>query len=309
MPHALLAFLLSTPAHAADSAPAPAEGGEDAVSADQSVDGYTELEDAQAGQQGKLEERLWLTWGYVPAEGYTPSDTLELSYTGKGVLGHTEFDFAQYFEHDDVDNSSGFLFGWMQRWVKDGGRKSAIPSIGTLTEYYLRTPGLIRLPGFAPGATVGDHVAEILTVAKYLGPGTLYLNGEVQRQIFNSQICVTEADVAIQPADAPDQSPELPNVDGCDYWAPWTLAARIGYKLPIVTDRLDLEVDFTHETNEFTTQTTVEDAEVHHPYEMGNVALIWRINDHWTLSPGVLFGLDGREETPAYEAGIFLLHE
>lgn len=316
MPHALVALLLpllfSMPAHAAEPAPAT-EGGEDEVSADQSVDGYTDLEDAQAGRAGNLEERLWLTWGYVPAEGNTPSDTLELSYTGKGTLKNTEFDFAQYFEHDDVDNSSGFNFGWMQRWVKDGGRKSAVPSVGTLTEYYLRTPGLISLPAFAPGATVGDHVSEILTVAKYVGPGTLYLNGEAQAQLFNSEICVTEEDVAIQPGEAPDQNgPALPNYDGCDYWAPLTLVARVGYKLPIVHDKLDLELDFTHETNEFTTQaasTTLPEPEKHYPYEMGNVAAIWHVNKHWTLSPGVLFGLDGREETPTYEAGVFLLHE
>lgn len=301
----LVTFAFSSTVHAEEP---PAEG-EDQVSQDQSVDGFTELEDAQAGVAGKFEERLWLAWGYVPAEGYTPNDTLELSYTGKGKLRNTEFDLSQYFEHDDVDNSSALELGWMQRWVKDGGKHSAIPSIGTLTEYYLRTPGLIKLPAFAPGATVGDHIAEIVTVAKYLGPGTIYVNGEVSRSLFNTQICVTEADVAIQPEDAPDQSPELPNVDGCDYWADWMMAARIGYKWPVIEDKLALEFDFTHETNEFTTQTTVEGYEVHYPYEMGNVAAIWNINDHWTLSPGVLFGLDGREETPKYEAGIFLLHE
>lgn len=306
----LLLLIASRGALAAD--PTPPDD-EDEVSADQSVDGYTELEDAQAGKPGNLEERLWLTWGYVPAEGYTPNDTLELSYTGKGLLRNSEFDLAQYFEHDDVDNSSGFNFGWMQRWVKDGGRKSAIPSVGTLTEYYLRTPGLITLPAFAPGATVGDHISEILTVAKYVGPGTLYLNGEAQMQLFNSQICVNDQDVAYQPKDAPDQNgPALPNYDGCDYWAPFTFVARVGYKLPIIHDKLDIEADFTHETNEFTTQKasdTLPAPETHYPYEMGNVAAIWHINEHWTLSPGVLFGLDGREETPMYEAGIFLLHE
>ncbi len=307
-----LALLLSTSAHAEESG-AKAEAGEDEVSVDQSVDGFTELEDAQPGAQGKIEERAWLTWGYVPAEGYTPNETLELSYTGKGRFRNTEIDFAQYFEHDDVDNSSGFILGWMQRWVKDGGRKSPIPSVGTLTEYYLRTPGLIKLPAFGPGATVGDHFAEIVTVAKYLGPGTLYLNGEAQIQLFNSQICVNEDDVAIQPADAPDQNGSAaPNYDGCDYWAPLTLVARIGYKLPIIHDKLDLVVDITHETNEFSTQTasfTLPEPEKHYPYEMANISAIWHINDHWTLSPGVLFGLDGREETPQYEAGVFLLHE
>ena len=312
--HALLLSLLVPTGRAALAAdPAPADGEEDEVSATQSVDGYTELEDAQAGRSGNLEERAWLTFGYVPAEGYTPSDTLELSYTGRGRLRNSELDLSQYFEHDSVDNTSGFTLGWMQRWVKDGGKGSLIPSVGTLTEYYLRTPGLIRLPAFAPGATVGDHVSEILTVAKYLGPGTLYLNGEATAQLFSSVICTNSDDVAYQPDEAPDQNgAEAPNYPRCDYWAPFTFAARIGYKVPVIEDRLDITVDFTHETNEFATQAasaTLPHPEEHHPYEMGNVAALWHVNERWTLSPGVLFGLDGHEETPSYEAGLFILHE
>lgn len=306
----MLLYALFAPAFAADGAAAPDE--EDDVTRDQSVDGYTELEDAQPGTPGHVEGRLWLTYGYVPAEGYTPSYTIEGSYTGKGFLRNTEFDLNQYFEHDDVDNSIGITGGWMQRWVKDGGRKSAVPSVGTLVEYYLRIPGVIQQPDFAPGATVGDHLSAILTVAKFLGPGSLYLNGEVQHQFFNSQICTNEDDVAYQPAEAPDHSPDLPNYDGCDYWAPWTFVARIGYQFPIVKDKLSAEVDFTHETNEFTTQVasdTLPEPEIHYPYEMGNVSLTWHATDHWSFSPGVLFGLDGHEETPSYEAGLFILLE
>ena len=58
-----------------------------------------------------------------------------------------------------------------------------------------------------------------------------------------------------------------------------------------------------------TASFTLPEPEKHYPYEMANISAIWHINDHWTLSPGVLFGLDGREETPQYEAGVFLLHE
>lgn len=293
--------------------PVADEGGEDEVSAQQSVDAFTELEDAQAGRPGAFEERLWLAWGYVPAEGNIPNDTLELSYTGEGMFKNTELDLAQYFEHDDVDNSTAFIFGWMQRWVKDGGRDSVVPSVGTLTEYYLRTPFLIDLPDFAPGATVGDHIAEIVTIAKYAGPGTLYVNAEAQMQLFNSQICVTEDDVAIQPRDGPDQNgPVRPNFDGCDYWSPFTLAARIGYKLPMVEDRLAFIADLTIETNEFATQeasATLPEPEPHFPYVWANLAVLWHVSENWTVSPGILIGLDGREETPTYEAGLFVLHE
>lgn len=286
---------------------------EDAVTSEQSVDAYSELEDAQPGAPGRLEERLWLTWGYVPAEGFTPSDELEFSYTPKGKLSNSEFLISQYFEHDDVDNTTAINFGWNQRWVKDGGRKSWVPSIGTLTEYWMRTPGLITLPSMAPGATQGDHIGETLTIAKYLGPGTIYVNGEASLRVFETQICVTEEDVAIQPGDAPDQNGSaLPNYDGCDYWAPWTFAVRAGYKLPVVQDRLDVVADYVDETNEFVTQQksdTYPEPEVHHPYELAELALMVHLGDHWTLSPGIMVGLDGHEETPQYETGLFLLHE
>ena len=300
MPHALLALFVATPAYA--DVPAPlGDSAEDEVSAEQSVDGYTELEDAQVGQSGKLEQRLWLSWGYVPSEGYTPSETLELSYTGKGVLRNTELDLAQNFEHSADDSALGFEFGWMQRWVKDGGRTSLIPSVGTLTEYYLRTPGLGALPAFAAGAADGDHVAEILTIAKYLGPGTLYLNGEAQLQLFGTHPCVTGLGGG-----------DLTAPDGCDAGADYSLAARVGYKLPVLEDKLELEFDFTHETPQRLPQpasATLAEAETPATAEMGNVAAIWHIDEHWAVSPGVRFGLDGREDTPTYEAGVFLLHE
>lgn len=314
MPCPALALLLLAPARAVDPVVPPTPEAEDQVTTDQSVDAYSELEDAQAGPPKVLEERLFLTWGYVPAEGFTPSDELEVSYTPGGRFGtHSELLVSQYFEHDDVDNTTAFNLGWNQRWVKDGGRKSWIPSIGTLTEYWLRTPGVIKGTHFAPGATQGDHIGETLTIAKYLGPGTIYLNGEVERRVFNSEICVNANDVAIQPGDAPDQNGiALPNFDGCDYWAPWTLSARIGYNLPIIPDKFNVVVDYVHETNEFVTQTasvTLPEPEKHVPYELGEVAVMWHVNPHWTLSPGVQIGLDGHDETPTYETGLFLLHE
>lgn len=304
--HVLLVALpwFALPAHAADTE-------EDQVTTDQSVDAFSDLEDAQAGAPGKVEGRLRLTWGYVPAEGFTPADELEISYTPK-TLPHTEFLLAQYFEHDSVDNTSGILAGWNQRWVKDGGRHSWVPSVGTLTEYFTRTPYIHNLPAFAPGGTAGDYVSETLTVAKYVGPGTLYLNGVVERHLFNTQICVNDQDVAYQPADAPDQSPALPSYDGCDYWADWTIAGRVGYNLPVVPDKLNVVLGYWLETNEFTTQAqsdTYRDPEQHLPYNIAEAALIWHANEHLTISPGIQVGLDGRDETPQYETGLFFLLE
>ena len=188
-----------------------------------------------------------------------------------------------------------------------------IPSVGTLTEYYLRTPFLINLPQFAPGATPGDHVSETLTIAKYIGPGVLYFNGEASLHFFNTEICVDENDVALQPKDAPDKNgPAPPNFDGCDYWDPINFAGRVGYKLPIIPDKLEVVEDVTYETNEFSNQKrskTLPSPEQHFPYFMGNLTIIWHVDENWTLAPGILVGLDGRAETPTYEAGIFIMHE
>ena len=311
MPQALLALLFSSPAFAGISGEPPAVGEEDEVVSEQSVDAFSDLEDGQAGPRGVWEIRLRLTEGYVPAEGNTPNAELELSVTPK-ALPFTEFLLATWYEHDDVDNTTVIRGGWNQRWVKDGGRHSWIPSIGTLTEFDLLTPGVTRLPAYAPGATQGHTLGETLTIAKYLGPGSLYLNGVVERRINNKMICVDSQDVAFQPADAPDQSNALPSYDGCDYWADWTFIGRLGYKLTVVKDKFDIVADYSLETNEFTTQVksdTYPAPENHLPYNLAGLGLIYHMNEHVTLSPGIQVGLDGRAETPQYNTGLFLLLE
>lgn len=311
MSYALLALLCSAPANAADPSSYPAVGEEDDVVRDQSVDGFSDLEDGQAGPRGTWEIRLRLVEGYVPAEGNTPNAEFEVSVTPK-PLPYTEFLLATWFEHDDVDNTTVIRGGWNQRWVKDGGRHSWVPTIGTLTEYDLRTPYVTTLPAYAPGATQGDTIAETLTVAKYLGPGSLYLNGVAERRIFNRMICVNGDDVAFQPSDAPDQDNALPSYDGCDYWADWTFAGRIGYKLTVVPEKLDVVANYTIETNEFMTQAksdTYPEPEAHLPYNLAGVGIIYHMNERVTLSPGIQVGLDGRDETPQYNTGLFLLLE
>jgi hypothetical protein len=311
MPHALLALLLSAPAYAGANGEAPAVGEEDQVVTDQSVDGFSDLEDGQAGPRGVWELRLRLTEGYVPAEGNTPNIEAEVSVTPK-PLPFTEFLLATWFEHDDVDNTTVIRAGWNQRWVKDGGRHSWIPSIGTLTEYDLRTPYVTTLPAYAPGATQGDTISETLTIAKYVGPGSFYLNGAVERRVFNTMICVNDEDVAYQPSQAPDKSTALPSYDGCDYWADWTFIGRVGYKLTVVPEKFDIVADYSIETNEFTTQAksdTYPEPENHLPYNLLGLGLIYHMNEHVTLSPGIQIGLDGREETPQYNTGLFLLLE
>ncbi len=310
MPHALLALLLSSPAYAAKP-DVPEVGEEDQVVKDQSVDGFSDLEDGQAGPRGVWELRLRLTEGYVPAEGNTPNLEAEVSVTPK-ALPFSEFLLGTWFEHDDVDNTTVIRAGWNQRWVKDGGRHSWIPSIGTLTEYNLRTPYVTTLPAYAPGATQGDTLGETLTIAKYVGPGSLYINGVVERRIGQSMICVNDQDVAFQPSAAPDHSNALPSYDGCDYWAPWAFIGRIGYKLTVVPDKFDIVADYSIETNEFTTQAksdTYPEPENHLPYNLAGLGLIYHMNEHVTLSPGIQIGLDGRDETPQYNAGLFLLLE
>jgi len=307
----VLALLLSTPAHAGSNGDVPAVGEEDQVVRDQSVDAFSDLEDGQPGPRGVWEFRARLTQGFVPAEGNTPNVEAELSLTPES-LPFTEFLAATWLEHDNVDNTTVLRFGWNQRWVKDGGRDSWIPSIGTLTEYNLRTPYVITLPDFAPGATQGDTLGETLTIAKYVGPGTFYLNGVAERRLFNTVVCVNDNDVAYQPSEAPDRSAALPNYDGCDYWADWAFIGRVGYKLDVVPDKVELVADYSIETNEFSNQKesdTYPVPENHLPYNLVGVGVTYHVNDEVTVSPGVQFGLDGRDETPTYNAGLFFLIE
>jgi len=292
-----LTLTLTAAAHAEAPVKGEQKQEEDDVVRDQSVDAYNDLEDAQPGPPGVVELLIRLGWGYVPAEGQTPNGDLEVLWTpgGSDFLTNAQFLVAVTGEHDDIDNTFGLQFGWLQRWVKDGGRDSAVPSIGTLTEFFTPMPFVRNLDAFAPGATTGEYFRETLTVAKYLGPGTVYVNGFVQRQIGNTQIC--------DPGETVQSDPTA-----CDYWAPWTLGVRVGYKLDAIPDRLGIIVDYIHETNEFTTQKFA-DAEQHQPYDMVELSAMWNVTEHWTLGPGIQLGVNGRAETPTYEAGFVLLYE
>jgi len=278
---------------------------EDDVVKSQSVDAFNELEDAQPGPPAKLEVRTAAAWGYVPAEGQTPNGSVEFLYTPRGAFGRNmQLLAAIEGEHDDIDNTFGPNLGWQQRWFTDGGRGSAVPSIGTLTEFFTPMPGVRNKSAFWPGATTGSHLKETLVVAKYVGPGTAYLNGFVQRQISNTQICDSGLATRGQKL--------AKGVDGCDYWAPWTFGFRVGYQWVVLDDKLSFIADYMHETNEFTTQkatAALPDPEQHLATDVLELSVQWRPTDHWTLGPGVQLGVNGRAETPTYEAGLVVLYE
>ncbi|HUN81135.1 MAG TPA: hypothetical protein VMV81_06440, partial [Phycisphaerae bacterium] len=41
---------------------------------------------------------------------------------------------------------------------------------------------------------------------------------------------------------------------------------------------------------------------------IGEIAVEWRVTDHLTIGPGIMFGLDGQETTPRFGAGILVHH-
>ena len=46
-----------------------------------------------------------------------------------------------------------------------------------------------------------------------------------------------------------------------------------------------------------------------HNLNIGEVSAEWRVTDKLTIGPGIMFGLDGAEETPHFGAGVTLHYE
>src|SRR5262249_13059206 len=69
---------------------------------------------------------------------------------------------------------------------------------------------------------------------------------------------------------------------------------RGGYKWRL-NDCFALIFDYTNQSSQLTGQRN---------QNIGEIAAEWRVNDRFTIGPGIMFGLDGCETTPRFGAGI-----
>jgi hypothetical protein len=125
-------------------------------------------------------------------------------------------------------------------------------------------------PGFTPGL-VGDSLSETLTIAEAVGPGSAYLNG-----------------VATGVATSDTTTRRL------------VLGVRAGYQWNAIDDELTVIADVVREQSEEMNGRDLDTAEL---------SVKWGVNDHLTLGPGVMLGLDRNPDTPRLGGGLVMLLE
>ena len=261
------------------------KGKEDIVTHLQSADAFNSLEDGQPTPPGFVEFRTLPTWAYSVAEQNIIGVEPELEFTPKSKSSfvlNSQLLASFFLEHDGTDNSGQLNLGWNERWVKDGGRKSLRPTLGTLVEVNFPLPILRNTTPFIEGSKAGNFVKVTGVVAKFIGPGSFYINYGARQQ-FGS---VTTSDG--------------------DVWTKYLYSLRVGYNWIVRQDKLNIIVDYNNETNEFATQPGGEE---HLPYNTIEVSTEWVMSKHLTLGPGFEFGIDGRDETPKYGVGCLMLFE
>jgi hypothetical protein len=259
-----------TPEPTRPDAPAEAEEEEeeDPIALAQSVDSFNGLEDGQPTPPGHLEYRLAAGWDHGFGKDFGYEAEPELEYTPKSptaFLENLQVLGAVELEGGGTEFEPSMNLGWMQRWLADGGPDSWVPTIAGLTE--LNMP---LVTGFTAGLP-GDSVTETVTVAKIVGPGSAYLNGEITGMLGKE-----------------DDMRHL------------ILGMRAGYKWVAVEDKVAVILDYDRLQSE---SLSGKDANV------GELSLQWGVNDHLTLGPGISVGLDKNPETPRFGAGLMILVE
>ena len=271
---------------------------EDDVTRLQSCDAFNSLEDGQPTPPGELEFRVLPTFAFSKAESQIIGIEPEVEYTPKSkskFLENSQLLASFFLEHDGTDNSGQLNLGFNERWIKDGGKKSLRPTIGTLLEINFPLPGLRNTPAFTEGSKAGSFVKMTAVLAKFLGPGSIYLNFSAREQFGSVTTDSIYDDTGIK-------------VDG-DHWTKFLYGFRLGYNWVVKENKLNVIVDYNLETNEFKTQPDAAPDEIHLPYNTIEASVQWVVNKHLTVGPGFEFGVDHRDETPQYGLGCLFLFE
>ncbi len=271
---------------------------EDNVTRLQSCDAFNSLEDGQPTPPGFLEFRALPTFAYSRAENQIIGIEPELEYTPRSknkMLENAQLLASFFLEHDGTDNSGQLNLGWNERWVSDAGKGHAQPTLATLVEVNFPLPGLRTTEPFLNGSKAGNFLKITGVYAKFLGPGSIYLNVSARRQFGSITTDSILSETGIK-------------LDG-DHWTKNLFGFRVGYNWIVKEDKLNVIVDYNRETNEFKTQAGAAADEIHLPYNTIEASIEWVVSKHLTLGPGLEFGLDGRDETPFYGFGCLFLFE
>jgi len=254
-------------------------GAEDVMEDLQSFNTYISLEDGQPGQRGEWQVNIFNGWQTQSHESDPWLMLLELEYSpncpSSWLLSNAKFgiDVPLELGNGGVDGNGDVELNWKQRLVTEQ------------TGEWWPTVSLengIRLPTGDNSSGV-DWTLEGV-VAKQLGPGTA---------VFNAFLTSANGDNNLERASWWEKSTGQGEDDDLRHFQ-WGL--RVGYKWRL-TDNFAILGDYINQSSELNGERN---------QNIGEIAAEWRVNDHFTIGPGIMFGLDGQDETPRFGAGVLV---
>jgi hypothetical protein len=251
---------------------------EDVMEDIQSFNTYISLEDGQPGQRGEWQFNYFNGWETQDHESDPWLMEMELEYSpnvpGCWFMQNAKFGINMPVEllNGGVEGNGDINLLWKQRLIEEE-ESNWWPTVTLENE--------LRLPtGYHSNGV--DYTFQTV-VAKQVGPGTAVFNGFLTSANGNNNL---------EQASWWDQA--LGEEDDSLRHLQWGL--RAGYKWRL-TDQFALLADYTYQSSELKGEEN---------QNIGEFAAEWRVNEHLTIGPGILFGLDGNEDTPNFGAGILV---
>jgi hypothetical protein len=252
---------------------------EDKVEDIQSFNTYTSLEDGQPGQRGELQINYFNGWQTTSHQSDPWLMLMEIEFSPKGegswLLGNAKFGIDVPFEigNGAVDGNGDVTLIWKQRLTEEQEGGGSIPTMTIENE--------LRLPSGYQSSGVDWTLQGV--VAKEAGPGTAVLNAFLKSANGHN------------------------NLESASWWGQVTGESsdelehfqwgfRLGYKWRL-TDSFAIVSDYINQNSAVSGNRN---------QNMGEVAVEWRVNDHLTIGPGTMFGLDGAEDTLHFGAGVLI---
>jgi len=252
---------------------------EDKMEDIQSFNTYTSLEDGQPGQRGELQINYFNGW---QTQSHTSDPWLmvmEVEYSpkckGNWFLENAKFGINVPLElgNGGVDGNGDINLLWKQRLVEEQAG-NWWPTFTIENE--------VRLPTGDNSSGVDWTLQGV--VAKEVGPGTA---------VFNAFLKSANGHNNLERASWWDRSCGDVEDDDLRHFQ-WGF--RTGYKWRL-TNSFALVTDYVNQCSELNGNRN---------QNIGEVAAEWRVNSHLTVGPGIMFGLDGQEETPRFGAGVLV---
>lgn len=253
------------------------EAAEDVMEDIQSFNTYISLDDGQPGQRGELQFNFFNGWETGDDESDPWNMRMEIEYSPNGgnwLLDNAKFGIGVPFEltNGAVDGNGDVSLVWKQRLLEE--ERDGAPVTFTIQNE-------LRLPTGYDSSGVDWTVQGV--IAKEFGPGTA---------VFNAFAKSANGHNNLESASWWDQV----NGESDDELEHFQWGFRLGYKWRL-TESFALVTDYINQNNELRGERN---------QNIGELAAEWRVNEHLTIGPGIMFGLDGQDSTPDFGAGLLI---